>query len=90
MKDRICVSEEDKWLKKVQNKLKKYILSPIWDAIELSDTNYAILERIMNAEKANDLPYSINERVVDYLIEDIDKKYKQMKKHIVKHKEYEM
>lgn len=83
------MNEDDKWLKKVQNKLKRYISNPIWDCIELSDLNYSIIERIMNANKAKDLPYVINERLVDNLLETIDVKFKEIKKHMVKPTEYE-
>ena len=83
------MNQDDKWLKKVQNKLKRYISNPMWDCIELSDLNYSIIMHIMNANKAKDLPYVINESLVNNLLKTIDDKFRETKRHIVKANEYE-
>ena len=81
--------EEERWLKNVQKKFTKYINSDIWDCIELSDLQYSILHHIMNAETVKELSPTINEKTVDFLLDAIDKKYKECKKKIINQKDYE-
>lgn len=70
---------EQKWLESTQNKLKKFISSPYWDSIELSDLHFSIVTSIMNTSNVQLLSPSINERVVDILLETIKNKLEKAK-----------
>ena len=63
--------EEQKWLESVQKKLKKYILSPYWDSISLSDVYMGIINLIMQAKNVKELSPLINERITDQILNKI-------------------
>lgn len=67
---------ENRWLKSIQNKLKKYINSPYWDDIKLSDTYLNIICHIMNATSVNQLSPSIDERITNCILERIKNEIK--------------
>lgn len=67
--------EEQKWLKSIQKQLQKYISSWKWDCIELDDTDYSLINTIMNAKTPKDLPVLLNERLVDYILNKIKNKF---------------
>lgn len=71
--------EEQRWLKSVQKKLKKYISHWKWDCIILTTTQYEIIAQINSVTDVKDLPMLVNERLVDYIIEQIEAKFKQVK-----------
>ena len=71
--------EENRWLKSVQNKFKKLISDLRWDSLELSDTEYMVVTYIMNAKDSNDLPVLVDERLVDFVLENVRTKMKSIK-----------
>lgn len=73
-------SDEQKWLESVQNKLKKYISSPYWDDIYISNTYLDIIMQIMNTTNVNKLPLLINERLTEDILKDIQTKITKVKK----------
>ena len=76
MKDK----SDEKWLKSIQQRLKKYISSPYWDDISISDTHFNIITHIMNANSIKELSPSINERVTDSIFERIKQEIKRCSK----------
>ena len=71
--------EEQKWLESVQKKLIKYISSPYWDSLHLSDSYLSIISQLVNTKDVRKLSAGINERVTDILIEKIEKELKKAK-----------
>ena len=71
-------NEEQKWLKNVQNKLKKYISNPKWDCIVLPSSQYDIISQIMKVQNVEDLPVLINEKITDFILENIKTKFKEI------------
>lgn len=70
--------EEQKWLESVQNKLQKYICSPKWDCIVLPSSQYDIISQIMKVKNVNELPVLINERIVDFILNNIKTKFNEL------------
>ena len=68
--------EENRWLKSIQNKLKKLISDLRWDSIDLTDAEVDIVTFIMNANSIDELPLLINERIVEYIIEKVKNQFK--------------
>ena len=68
-------NEDQKWLESVQNKLKKYISNPKWDCIVLPSSQYDIISQIMKVKNVEDLPVLINERITDFILENIKTKF---------------
>ena len=71
--------DEQKWLIKVQNKIRTLVSNPKWDYIQLSDLQLGILSSVMNAKRVNQLSPSINERVVEVLFGIIKKQFANIK-----------
>lgn len=71
--------EEQRWLRSIQNKLRKYISSWKWDCILLTSTQYQIVSTIMSVKNVNQLPLLINERIVDDILKQIELKFKKVK-----------
>ena len=72
--------EEERWLKSVQNKLKKLISDLRWDSINLTETEMNVVTYIMNAQKVNELPLLVDERLTDFIFEKIKKQFKNFNK----------
>lgn len=73
------LKEDEKWLKSVQKKFMKLISNLKWDCIELSNLQYDIISHIMNCKSVKKLSPSINERVVDQILETIKNKFNKVK-----------
>lgn len=71
-------NEEQKWLESVKKKLKNYISSPKWDCIILPSSQYEIISQIMETKNVADLPILINERITDFILENIKTKFKEI------------
>ena len=72
-------SIEQKWLEAVQKKLKKYISSPYWDSIYISNVYLDIITQIMNTTNVKLLSPLINERITDDILKDIQTKLNKAK-----------
>ena len=79
MLDENINKEEQRWLRSIQNKLRKYISSWKWDCILLTSTQYQIVSTIMSVKNVNQLPLLINERIVDDILKQIELKFKKVK-----------
>ena len=66
--------EEQKWLEKTQSKFQKLISSPYWDSISLTELQMSIIKHIMNTKNVKMLSPSIDERIVDHVIDSLNKK----------------
>ena len=73
--------QEQAWLEKTQKQLSKYISSPYWDDIKLSEIQISIITQIMNTKSVNKLSPLINERITDAIIENIKTKINNLKTH---------
>lgn len=71
--------EEQKWLKDVQRRLKKYISSPYWDDIKISDAYMSIVIQIMQTTNVKKLSPSINERITDQIFRRIKEEMQRLK-----------
>lgn len=71
--------EEQKWLLSIQKQFKRFIGDLRWDSVSLTDTELDIVSLIMKTKDVDDLPILINERIVDHIIEKIQKQFKNIK-----------
>lgn len=71
--------EEQLWFEGVKKKLAKFISSPYWDSIHISNSYIDIITLIMNTKKVNELSPLINERLTDQIINTIQKEIKEAK-----------
>lgn len=68
--------EEERWLKSIKNKFKKFISDLRWDLLNLTETEMSIVTFVMNAKSVGDLPVLVDERLIDHIIEKIKKQFK--------------
>lgn len=71
--------EEQRWLKSNQRKFMKLISDCRWDCVELTDTEYLVVQYVMNAKTPNDLPILVDERLVNHILEKVKNQFSQMK-----------
>ena len=71
--------EEQLWFKRIKSKLQKRIANPNWDNLQLTTIEWDSIMFITKANTVNELPLLLNERLVDNLLNKIDKQFKQMK-----------
>ncbi len=70
--------EEERWLKSIQNKFKKFISDLRWDSLSLTDTEMSIVTFVMNAKSVDELPILINELLIDHIFEKIKNQFKNL------------
>ncbi len=68
--------EEERWLKSIKNKFKKFISDLRWDLLNLTETEISIVTFVMNAKSVGDLPVLVDERLIDHIIEKIKRQFK--------------
>ena len=71
--------EEQKWLNSIQKKFKKLISDLRWDCVKLTETEYLIVEYVMNAKTPNDLPVLVDERLVNHVMEKVKIQFLKMR-----------
>lgn len=78
------ISEEQQLnteLKKLQRRAKRLILNNYYDSINLSDTQYSILEKLTNAETHKDISnYLWNSGAIERVLDFIQDKIKRLRK----------
>ena len=71
--------EEKRWFNGIKRKLQKYIASPYWDDLNLSDSYIMVITTIMNTTDVKKLSPLINESLVNNILNTIQIKLKQIK-----------